>query len=108
MLMPRATILRVALNVPVTPGTREMGSSVKVSDSLHTLRITGLYVFILVMDDVLYLIDIDECERDTHNCNVNASCADTEGSFMCACNQGYMGDGVNCAGRYGCVSATMA
>ena len=40
--------------------------------------------------------DIDECERDTDNCHVNATCADVIGSFVCTCNSGFEGNGVNC------------
>ena len=43
--------------------------------------------------------DIDECERDTDNCNTNANCSDTEGSFNCTCVTGYEGDGVNCTSK---------
>ena len=41
-------------------------------------------------------INIDECERGTDNCHAQASCTDTEGSFFCTCNPGYLGDGVTC------------
>ena len=44
--------------------------------------------------------DIDECQRNTHNCNVSATCANTPGSFNCTCNLGYTGDGVvRCDGK---------
>ena len=49
------------------------------------------------------LVDIDECDLGTHNCDVNANCTDTDGSFNCTCNQGYTGDGVNCT----CVNGTV-
>ena len=42
------------------------------------------------------LIDIDECEVGTHNCDENANCADTPGSYTCICITGYEGDGFNC------------
>ena len=41
-------------------------------------------------------LDINECERETHNCDHNALCTDTLGSFMCTCNSGYEGNGVAC------------
>ncbi|NPC74588.1 DUF4215 domain-containing protein [Corallococcus exiguus] len=40
--------------------------------------------------------DIDECAAGTDNCNDNASCTNIGGSFTCACNAGYEGDGVTC------------
>ena len=45
--------------------------------------------------------DIDECESDDlNNCHENAQCTNTEGSFNCSCNPGYIGDGVNCTSKY--------
>ncbi len=41
--------------------------------------------------------DIDECATNADNCDVNATCANTAGSFTCACNDGYVGDGVTCS-----------
>ena len=42
--------------------------------------------------------DINECDPDsqTHNCDGNATCANTEGAFTCACNEYYTGDGFTC------------
>ena len=37
--------------------------------------------------------DIDECTAGTHTCDANAACTNTDGSFTCACNEGYTGDG---------------
>jgi len=31
-------------------------------------------------------------------CNVNADCANTNGSFHCECKSGYFGNGFNCSG----------
>ena len=44
--------------------------------------------------------DIDECTSKTHNCDRNALCKNTEGSFTCTCNRGYKGDGKNCKGIF--------
>jgi hypothetical protein len=41
-------------------------------------------------------VDINECTTGTDNCNDNAECSNTIGSFECECNNGYEGDGVNC------------
>ena len=43
--------------------------------------------------------DIDECELDTDNCHVNATCTDTIGSFVCTCNSGLEGNGINCMSK---------
>ena len=34
----------------------------------------------------------------THNCNMNATCSNTIGSFSCSCNSGYSGNGFACSG----------
>jgi len=46
--------------------------------------------------------DVNECTntnpaRAVHNCDANAACANTPGSFTCTCNPGYAGDGVTCS-----------
>ena len=33
-------------------------------------------------------------------CDENANCTNTDGSYNCSCNHGYMGDGFNCTGKY--------
>lgn len=43
--------------------------------------------------------DIDECTTNTHDCHSSATCTNTEGSFTCACNEGYDGDGKLCIGE---------
>lgn len=45
-------------------------------------------------------VDIDECSGGTDNCDPNASCENTDGSFTCTCEAGYSGDGVNCESKY--------
>ena len=43
--------------------------------------------------------DINECESEMANdCDVNADCTDTVGSYDCNCSSGYEGDGFNCKG----------
>ena len=48
-------------------------------------------------------LDFDECLDDSLNdCDGNATCTDTDGSFYCTCNPGYIGNGTlgNCFGMY--------
>ena len=42
------------------------------------------------------MIDIDECSLGTNNCDVNAICTNTIGSFECKCKPGYIGNGTEC------------
>ena len=42
--------------------------------------------------------DNNECTLGTNNCHNNATCTNTDGSFTCACNTGYTGNGVTCTG----------
>ena len=43
-------------------------------------------------------LDIDECQKNTHDCHLNATCQNTNGSFVCTCLFGFNGDGRNCTG----------
>ena len=45
--------------------------------------------------------DIDECTANAHDCHLDATCSNTDGSFTCSCNQGYSGDGKQCDGMFG-------
>ena len=38
---------------------------------------------------------MNECDMDSHNCDGNATCHDTDGSFYCNCNNGYSGNGTD-------------
>lgn len=46
---------------------------------------------------ILLILDIDECE-DENNCDLNALCTNTDGSYICRCLRGYEGDGRYCIG----------
>lgn len=44
--------------------------------------------------------DVDECHNpETNECDINAECNNTGGSYTCACTPGYQGDGKNCPGK---------
>ena len=44
-------------------------------------------------------LDLDECAEGTHNCDVNAECNNTLGSYNCKCKDGFRGNGTNCKGN---------
>merc|ERR1719478_508085 len=43
---------------------------------------------------------------DTHDCDANASCTNTVGSWTCACNTGYSGTGTSCSDVNECTAGT--
>lgn len=55
--------------------------------------------------DGLTCTNINECSTLAHNCDSNASCADTDGSYTCTCNTGYTGNGVTCLDFNECLGA---
>ena len=46
------------------------------------------------------LSDINECTTNVHECDANAFCNNTEGSYNCTCSSGYTGNGTSCNGYY--------
>ena len=48
---------------------------------------------------ILSSSDINECNIDSP-CHANATCNNTEGSYICECNIGFTGDGFTCDGIY--------
>ncbi len=50
--------------------------------------------------------DIDECADMTDTCDDNATCTNIEGSYTCACNAGYDGDGMTCTDIDECADMT--
>lgn len=50
---------------------------------------------------IVIIADKDECESpESNNCDVNALCTNTEGSYVCRCKRGYEGDGLYCNGNH--------
>ena len=43
--------------------------------------------------------DIDEC-KSYLSCHVNATCTNTDGSYVCECYPGFNGNGQNCKGKF--------
>ena len=41
-------------------------------------------------------VEIDECQSGAHDCDVNAYCTNTNGSYFCTCKNGFAGDGKSC------------
>ena len=62
----------------------------------------GMFLTVLAMkfviDERYLFVDIDECEV-IMQCDRNALCSNSEGSFNCTCESGYSGDGTTCVGK---------
>ena len=105
----RVSKLMVRFTVLVTSVSLEMDWNVQVL-SLETQywctlrkKYTGIstccivYTWINVHNLCLCCIsDVNECEIGNNNCNSNASCNNTIGSFRCVCKIGYLGNGITC------------
>ena len=56
--------------------------------------------YFLIFSLLLQFLDMDECKSDISDCDVNANCTNTYGSYKCKCKAGYTGDGHSCSGTY--------
>ena len=53
------------------------------------------------------LIDTDECASSSaNNCNSNAICINTIGSYTCSCKSGFSGNGITCSDLDECTRGT--
>ena len=50
----------------------------------------------IVFQNCIVLSDVDECSKGSHDCDVNARCNNTVGSYQCVCKPTYYGNGKNC------------
>ena len=41
--------------------------------------------------------DINECDNGQNDCDSNAICSNSIGSYSCTCDTGYDGDGIHCS-----------
>lgn len=61
-------------------------------------RVTCCQIYLI--KHYLLVLDIDECADEYENdCDPNAVCTNTEGSYICQCYRGFEGDGQNCTGQ---------
>ena len=121
-LIQTVTTQMVFIFVHAKKDTLEMDSYVKVNkSSLHYLKQVALHrnnypwKLALILETCCYpplsyfyyhtfcislmLLDIDECNNGSHDCDVNANCTNTNGSHSCTCKEGYTGKGESCQGK---------
>jgi hypothetical protein len=51
-----------------------------------------------------FQLDIDECALGSAGCDADATCTNANGGFSCTCDEGYFGDGFDCALIDGCAA----
>ena len=63
----------------------------------HFVKVcTVAHTYILPIVIIILLIDINECVRTDNDCDVNAECSNTDSSYNCSCNPGFLGNGSFC------------
>ncbi|CAI8021725.1 Fibrillin-2 [Geodia barretti] len=75
-------VLNCLYSVGVHSCSHDQDVAVKCVDRNECLPDNGYYV--------------DECGESQGPCHKNATCTNTNGSFICECNLGFYGSGVNC------------
>ena len=77
-------------------GLKAMDSTVQVRGATYCLCfLRGNYTFVIYH----LAADIPECVRELDDCDMNATCINTVGSYDCLCNTGFTGNGFTCTGE---------
>ena len=71
--------------------------------SMLTLLGTNMHHLTCIIS--VQFVDINECIQDLSECDNNAQCTDTIGSYNCTCNSGYEGSGFTCTSKF-CTNTT--
>ena len=63
--------------------------------------LSSLLLYPLSIAICVHFADKDECATsETNQCDANALCTNTGGSYVCRCIKGYQGDGLHCQGIF--------
>ena len=73
----------------------EMRYIIDINDRKNSLTESLVYS---CYKSVISHSDVNECDLQQNNCHEFAGCNDTEGSYTCYCNDGFIGDGLDCTG----------
>ena len=63
---------------------------------VQLVKVYRMNVHVYFMDNLATVLDVNECEEDTHLCT--DTCVNTPGSYNCSCPPGYESDGLSCHG----------
>ena len=65
-----------------------------------SLPFVKCFHYVSEISSINFQIDIDECKGSNNvNCDENANCSNTVGSYNCTCKDGFTGDGHSCSGK---------
>ena len=54
-----------------------------------------------------YVSDVDECAKVDDDCDpVHGKCTNTDGSYECACQEGFVGSGITCLDENECATGS--
>ena len=60
----------------------------------HMWQWWALHIIVFVRMPNSLVVDINECKSaDLNTCSEYADCTDNDGSYTCACKDGFLGDG---------------
>ena len=48
---------------------------------------------------LIFVVDMNECLRNNGDCDPDAACINTPGSYRCVCDEGFSGNGIECVGE---------
>ena len=91
--------LKDLLNVNVRKDILVMDLIVPVSEELCDF---GMLKYVFNRNSNIFVsLDINECMNIPSPCHINATCNDTDGSYVCTCIDGYSGNGTtNCSSTF--------
>ena len=92
--------MMVASPASVERDTLEVELIVPVREKIIGHIIYAERLFTIVHHCTCPSTDIDECSEAVDSCDMNAVCADTDGSFTCTCQVGFSGDGLTCGSKF--------
>ena len=92
-MLPLTTVT-LMLHVPLLLGA----SPVHVTKDTLEMEPLAMVINTFIARIITLSSDIDECTDGVNNCDSDATCTDTLGSFYCVCKPGYTGNGTTCVG----------
>ena len=86
----------------VYPRKSSFSSALKFpASNLLFIKETPHWTYFALQFDLNLFTDIDECSIVPSICDLNADCQNNNGSYLCSCQLGFIGDGKTCRGNMG-------